>query len=201
MLYREMTTARVIRASASPSFSFSPIAYLSLPVPPSRMTFSTSSRLSSAYEDGRDRFNWQADVDEAYLPANYHGAERRHGDASDLRQDWWPHPDPTFPNMDLSQASGLLPHTLDAHHQFSFVENRTSISNPTTFVCSECPGKTWTRLYNLNVHIRTVHRGERPHACPDPACTRRFSRKHDMQRHFQSRHTNMGSPPRQASMG
>lgn len=121
-----MTTASVIRASASPSFSFSPTAYLSLPVPLSRVTLSTSS-LSSAYEDGRDRFNWQADVDEAYLPANYHGTERRHADASDLCQDWWPYPNPTFPNMDLLQASELLPHTLDAHHQFSFVQNRTSI--------------------------------------------------------------------------
>ncbi|EIW65274.1 uncharacterized protein TRAVEDRAFT_42653 [Trametes versicolor FP-101664 SS1] len=243
------------------------------------MTFSTAS-LSSAYEDGGDRFDQQADVDEAYLPANYHGTEYRHADASELCQDWWPHPGLTFTSMDLLQASELPPHPLDARHEYSFDENKASTqlqqfppcavaapaggamstqadasdglnaamgastiaiasqletsawhapldalsqdalsqcniqtrdneraakrrrkqSNPTTFVCSDCPGKTWTRLYNLNVHIRNVHKGERPHACPDPECTRRFSRKHDMRRHFQSRHTNMGSPRRQAFM-
>ncbi|OJT07958.1 hypothetical protein TRAPUB_1169 [Trametes pubescens] len=48
------------------------------------------------------------------------------------------------------------------------------------------------REYNLRDHIRTVHLGERPFPCPD--CPEAFKKKHDMQRHHQSWHTNLGSP-------
>ncbi|EIW65275.1 uncharacterized protein TRAVEDRAFT_42654 [Trametes versicolor FP-101664 SS1] len=48
------------------------------------------------------------------------------------------------------------------------------------------------REYNLKDHIRTVHLGERPFPCPD--CPEAFKKKHDMQRHYQSFHTDLGSP-------
>lgn len=48
------------------------------------------------------------------------------------------------------------------------------------------------REYNLKDHIRTVHLGERPFPCPD--CPEAFKKKHDMQRHHQSFHTDLGSP-------
>ena len=52
----------------------------------------------------------------------------------------------------------------------------------------------WARRNNLDIHIRSVHRGERPFACSD--CPRVFGRKHDLRRHFQSEHTTLGSPRR-----
>ncbi|KAJ8469504.1 hypothetical protein ONZ51_g8961 [Trametes cubensis] len=59
--------------------------------------------------------------------------------------------------------------------------------------CPEC-GSMWARRNNLDIHIRSVHRGERPFACSD--CPRVFGRKHDLRRHFQSEHTTLGSPRR-----
>ncbi|KAH9896476.1 hypothetical protein C8Q73DRAFT_411724 [Cubamyces lactineus] len=64
-----------------------------------------------------------------------------------------------------------------------------------TIPCPIC-GSMWARQNNLDTHVKSVHRGERPHACPDGNCERTFSRKHDMRRHFQSEHTTLGSPRR-----
>ena len=39
-----------------------------------------------------------------------------------------------------------------------------------------------------------MHLGKRSHVCDEPGCARAFSRKHDLQRHYQSAHTDLGSP-------
>ena len=59
----------------------------------------------------------------------------------------------------------------------------------------------FARTFNLNVHIRSVHLKQRIHACKAPGCERAFSRKHDLNRHFQSAHTNLGSPRKTAKEG
>ncbi|KAI8969776.1 hypothetical protein BD414DRAFT_502613 [Trametes punicea] len=66
-------------------------------------------------------------------------------------------------------------------------------------VCVFAGTSGWARRNNLDKHIRSVHQGMRPFVCPAGGCARAFSRKHDMQRHFQSNHTNMGSPRRKAA--
>ncbi|KAI0676440.1 hypothetical protein C8Q78DRAFT_987095 [Trametes maxima] len=63
------------------------------------------------------------------------------------------------------------------------------------FICPRC-GHGSARRNNLDVHIKAVHEGLRAHACSAPGCTRAFSRKHDLQCHFQSEHTDKGSPRR-----
>lgn len=54
------------------------------------------------------------------------------------------------------------------------------------YKCSE-PGctKAFGRLYNLKSHMQ-MHSGDKPFECP--TCKQRFLRKHDMHRHFDSRH-------------
>lgn len=49
--------------------------------------------------------------------------------------------------------------------------------------------------------MNSVHKGLRAHACEHEGCDRTFSRKHDLRRHMQSKHTNLGSPRRKDSKG
>ncbi|OSD01513.1 hypothetical protein PYCCODRAFT_1425978 [Trametes coccinea BRFM310] len=66
-------------------------------------------------------------------------------------------------------------------------------STEKTLKCPVC-GSGWARQNNLDVHIKSLHEGKREHKCAHPRCGRAFSRKHDAKRHFQSEHTDMGSP-------
>lgn len=59
----------------------------------------------------------------------------------------------------------------------------------------------FARTHNLTVHVNSVHKGLRAHACEHEGCDRTFSRKHDLRRHMQSKHTNLGSPRRKDSKG
>ena len=52
----------------------------------------------------------------------------------------------------------------------------------------------FARTHNLKVHVETVHEGKRGYPCHEPGCERSFSRKHDLKRHHQSMHTDLGSP-------
>ncbi|TFK85654.1 hypothetical protein K466DRAFT_587926 [Polyporus arcularius HHB13444] len=65
------------------------------------------------------------------------------------------------------------------------------------FQCPHCDSMH-ARKNNLKVHISAVHKGERLNACTHPGCERSFSRKHDLTRHIQSRHTDLGSPRRKS---
>ncbi|EIW52743.1 uncharacterized protein TRAVEDRAFT_24172 [Trametes versicolor FP-101664 SS1] len=76
-------------------------------------------------------------------------------------------------------------------------KKRKQQSTEKNLSCPEC-GSLWARRNNLDAHISSVHRQERPFACPAPGCNRAFSRKHDLKRHFQSDHTDEGSPRRKA---
>ncbi|XP_064628457.1 zinc finger and BTB domain-containing protein 17-like isoform X4 [Lineus longissimus] len=51
--------------------------------------------------------------------------------------------------------------------------------------CSHC-GKVFSRNYNLQRHIRIMHRGDRPYGCH--ICGRRFSLKHNWQKHTMTHH-------------
>ncbi|KAI0649361.1 hypothetical protein C8Q79DRAFT_508957 [Trametes meyenii] len=61
------------------------------------------------------------------------------------------------------------------------------------FICPVC-SSGWSRKFNLNVHVEAVHENIRAHTCSVSGCSRAFSRKHDMKRHYQSEHTDQGSP-------
>ena len=50
------------------------------------------------------------------------------------------------------------------------------------------------RTHNLKFHIEDVHQGKRKFPCHEAGCERSFSRKHDLERHHQSAHTDLGSP-------
>ncbi|KAL1943676.1 hypothetical protein VTO73DRAFT_4121 [Trametes versicolor] len=76
-------------------------------------------------------------------------------------------------------------------------KKRKQQSTEKTLACPEC-GSLWARRNNLDAHISSVHKQERPFTCLAPGCTRAFSRKHDLKRHFQSDHTDEGSPRRKA---
>ena len=52
----------------------------------------------------------------------------------------------------------------------------------------------FARTHNLKVHVETVHQGKRKFPCHEAGCERSFSRKHDLERHHQSAHTDLGSP-------
>ncbi|KAI0328784.1 hypothetical protein GY45DRAFT_952116 [Cubamyces sp. BRFM 1775] len=75
------------------------------------------------------------------------------------------------------------------------VKRRRRQDTTKTIPCPDC-GSMWARMNNLITHIKSVHRGERSFVCSDAHCTRAFSRKHDMTRHYQSEHTTLGSPRR-----
>ncbi|KAI8853297.1 hypothetical protein BC829DRAFT_360092 [Chytridium lagenaria] len=53
------------------------------------------------------------------------------------------------------------------------------------YKCELCP-RTFSRLYNLNSHVKT-HSDQRPFECKH--CDQRFARKHDLNRHMK-RHSN-----------
>ena len=87
---------------------------------------------------------------------------------------WW-----TDGCVVLLQASGGL------HHQ-----------------CPEC-GKVFTKPYNLNQHIRQIHRGVRRFQCP--LCQRTFTRRAHLTGHLWShereKHMLLNQPPDQNLMG
>ncbi|KAI0366854.1 hypothetical protein BV20DRAFT_971382 [Pilatotrama ljubarskyi] len=74
-------------------------------------------------------------------------------------------------------------------------KRRKPQSKEKTIICPEC-GSGWARKNNLTQHISSVHKGERAFACPEPGCDKAFSRNHDRKRHYQSEHTDLGSPRR-----
>ncbi|KAH9855386.1 hypothetical protein C2E23DRAFT_901735 [Lenzites betulinus] len=59
-----------------------------------------------------------------------------------------------------------------------------------------CDAEDFARRNNLKAHIDSVHEGVRPFACAHGACRDRFARRHDAVRHYQSKHTTLGSPRR-----
>ncbi|KAI0631137.1 hypothetical protein C8Q77DRAFT_1131555 [Trametes polyzona] len=74
-------------------------------------------------------------------------------------------------------------------------KRRKRQSTEKVLICPHC-GSGWARTNNLQTHIKSVHLQMRPHVCPVPSCTRAFSRKHDLKRHYQSDHTDGPSPRR-----
>ena len=58
--------------------------------------------------------------------------------------------------------------------------------NPVTKItCPECP-KTFANAWNLKLHKRFVHNGEKPFPCPE--CSQRFQTKIAAKKHFESVH-------------
>ncbi|EIW55120.1 uncharacterized protein TRAVEDRAFT_66465 [Trametes versicolor FP-101664 SS1] len=62
-----------------------------------------------------------------------------------------------------------------------------------------CTAPDFARSHNLKVHIASVHNKERSFVCEVASCAQAFGRKHDLVRHFQSKHTNLGSPRSKAA--
>ena len=62
----------------------------------------------------------------------------------------------------------------------------------------ECAGPrlVFDRSYNRNKHVASVHERKKDYACPNDKCAKAFARKHDLSRHIQSFHTDLGSPRR-----
>ena len=59
----------------------------------------------------------------------------------------------------------------------------------------------FARAYNLKTHIQTHDPNRlKPYACHHKSCGRSFSRKHDLTRHIQSKHTDLGSPRRKCKV-
>ncbi|KAM9491771.1 uncharacterized protein ACWYII_003828 isoform 2-T2 [Salvelinus alpinus] len=117
------------------------------------------------------------------------------------------HPAPQTHNHPAAQREG-------SHHLPSAQREETSLHLPAPqkptmsprgekhYLCPEC-GKTYTREYDLRVHLRT-HTGERPYQCYD--CGKAYVRKNNLQQHRRShapkpmgptRH--LGRPPRVGS--
>ncbi|PIL23402.1 transcription factor [Ganoderma sinense ZZ0214-1] len=63
------------------------------------------------------------------------------------------------------------------------------------YPCPQCPS-VFDRSYNRNKHVASVHEGKKEHVCPHDKCAQPFARKHDLTRHIQSFHTDLGSPRR-----
>ncbi|KAM5543402.1 hypothetical protein V8D89_002653 [Ganoderma adspersum] len=61
--------------------------------------------------------------------------------------------------------------------------------------CPSC-SSVFDRSYNRNKHVASVHEGKKDHVCPHAKCAQAFARKHDLRRHIQSFHTDLGSPRR-----
>ncbi|TDL28780.1 hypothetical protein BD410DRAFT_243784 [Rickenella mellea] len=56
------------------------------------------------------------------------------------------------------------------------------------YQCAQCP-RAFARAYNLKTHMATHDPNRpKPHICPHRACSRSFSRKHDLGRHLVSIH-------------
>ncbi|KAI8900946.1 hypothetical protein BC833DRAFT_511575, partial [Globomyces pollinis-pini] len=52
------------------------------------------------------------------------------------------------------------------------------------FTCSfEGCGKSYTRLFTLKLHIKTIHENIKPYKCTFDDCTLSFSRRHNLIRH------------------
>ncbi|KAI0763068.1 hypothetical protein BD413DRAFT_616522 [Trametes elegans] len=65
--------------------------------------------------------------------------------------------------------------------------------------CDECE-RVFARKNNLKKHKETVHERRRPFACDVPRCGMQFGRRHDLERHHQSKHTTLGSPRRKPAL-
>ncbi|KAI0738935.1 hypothetical protein C8Q80DRAFT_219180 [Daedaleopsis nitida] len=78
-------------------------------------------------------------------------------------------------------------------------KRRRRQSTTRRFPCPKCES-VFARTHNLNVHIKSVHEGQRTNVCPEDDCSKSFSRKHDLTRHIQSKHTDLGSPRRKCQV-
>ncbi|KAH9852207.1 hypothetical protein C2E23DRAFT_189650 [Lenzites betulinus] len=58
-------------------------------------------------------------------------------------------------------------------------------NGPGTYTCHLCD-QNFTRAYNRDQHIQTVHYLCRPHQCPATGCSKIYSRKDDLWRHWES---------------
>ncbi|KAL7269982.1 hypothetical protein RUND412_007326 [Rhizina undulata] len=61
-----------------------------------------------------------------------------------------------------------------------------SVDERRVFECEWSDGCTarFTKKFALKVHIRTVHKGERPFKCPEPECEKTFGHKQSVQEHL-----------------
>ncbi|KAI0631122.1 hypothetical protein C8Q77DRAFT_1074976 [Trametes polyzona] len=93
-------------------------------------------------------------------------------------------------SMDLPDRAGS-----QSNAKATASQKRRTQDASRTHICPEC-STAFTRKYNLEVHVATKHEHRRDFACWAENCTMAFGRKHDLTRHFQSMHTNLGSPRR-----
>ena len=59
---------------------------------------------------------------------------------------------------------------------------------------ASCARAASERKFNLTQHVNCVHDKVKPYPCKEQDCPRAFQRKNDAERHYQSAHTNLGSP-------
>jgi uncharacterized Zn-finger protein len=80
-----------------------------------------------------------------------------------------------------------------SHHISAPQKPTVSLRGEKHYLCPEC-GKTYTREYDLRVHLRT-HTGERPYQCDE--CGKTFVRKQGLRQHRRSHAPKPMGPTRQ----
>ena len=64
-------------------------------------------------------------------------------------------------------------------------ESETALGGMKKHICPYCQ-KRYSRSYDRNRHVKTVHFGERPHQCPH--CNRAFGRSSHLNSHIKTQH-------------
>ncbi|KAI9483133.1 MAG: hypothetical protein EXX96DRAFT_556995 [Benjaminiella poitrasii] len=91
----------------------------------------------------------------------------------------------------LSVIDRHVPCMFHHHHRRTASENPKDITahyhqqvstHNNKYKCDQCL-KTFSRPSSLRIHTLS-HTGEKPHACPEPGCGRRFSVQSNMRRHL-----------------
>lgn len=70
-------------------------------------------------------------------------------------------------------------------------QTRSSVINDGRVKCTQCQ-KTYSKISNLNTHIKIVHRFNR-WVCPQPKCLQQCATKQSLKRHIERKHSSLNT--------